>query len=425
MFRRGRGEKVQASTAAAANFNPTTRGGAMEESAAANVISTPVYLDYNATTPHDPEVIAAMRPFLEKHFGNPSSMHAAGLIARQAVETARNQVAALLNCRPDEVVFTSGGTESNNYAIKGIAFSRRLFGNHIITSRIEHPAVIEVCKFLAGQGFEITWLPVDESGRLRLADVEQAIGPRTILITIMHANNEVGTIQPIEQISGLARSRRIIVHTDAAQSAGKIPTDVKELGVDLLSIAGHKLYAPKGVGVLYIRAGVQLAKFMHGAGQEKGRRAGTENVLEIVGLGMACELARRWLPKSMVHQEEMRQRLYNGLRANWPDLHLNGHPEKRLPNTLSLAFKGLDANRLLTEIKDGVAASAGAACHAGAVEISGVLKAMQVPVELARGTIRFSTGRMTTAAEIDKAVQIITAGVARLTAPPETSVLNS
>jgi len=374
----------------------------------------PIYLDYNATTPHDPEVIAAMRPYLDEHFGNPSSSHWYGIQTKNAVENAHRQVASLLNCQPNEVVFTSGGTESNNYAIKGVAFSRQKIGNHIITSQIEHPAVIEVCEFLEENGFEVTYLPVDEYGMVATSDVEKAITPQTILITIMHANNEVGTIQPIEDISKLAKARGIIIHTDAAQSIGKIPTYVNLLGVDLLSVAGHKLYAPKGIGALYIRQGLQLTKFMHGAGHEQGKRAGTENVLEIVGLGKACEVAKRDLESNMVHLREMRDLLYKGLIEKLKNIRLNGHPEKRLPNTLNLSFLGLDANVLLSEIQDYVAVSAGAACHSGEVKISSVLKAMNVPIEWARGTLRFSTGKMTSEQEIMDAANTVSRIISHL-----------
>ncbi len=371
------------------------------------MIKQPIYLDYNATTPHASEVIAAMQPYLKKYFGNPSSSHWYGIQTRKAIEKARRQVASLLGCQPGEIVFTSGGTESNNYAIKGAVFANRDNRNHIITSQIEHPAVIEVCKFLEENGFNITYLSVDEYGLVSVSDVEKVITPQTILITIMHANNEVGTIQPIEQISKLAREHKIIFHTDAAQSVGKIPTDMNTLDVDLLSIAGHKLYAPKGVGVLYIRNGVKLTKLMHGAGHEQGRRAGTENVLEIVGLGKACYIAKRDMNKNISHMMEMRDSLYNGLKEKLKNIKLNGHPEKRLPNTLSISFKGIDANMLLNEIKDDVAVSAGAACHSGVTKISHVLSAMNIPLEWAQGTLRFSTGRMTTKTDIDKAIIIV------------------
>jgi cysteine desulfurase len=367
----------------------------------------PIYLDYNGTTPHDPEVIAAMRPYLEEEFGNPSSGHRYAVKPRQALNTARRQVAGLLRCMPEEVVFTSGGTEANNWAIAGTAHALRDRGRHIITSRFEHPAVLNVCAFLEKDGYEVTYLPVGEFGLVDVADVQAALRPDTILITIMHANNEVGTIQPIAEMAALAKSRGIRVHTDAAQSLGKITVDVNALGVDLLSMAGHKLYAPKGVGALFIRKGVALETFMHGAGQEMGRRAGTENILEIVGLGKACDIAARDLERHHRHMQEMRDRLHAAIAAGIRDVRLNGHPEKRLPNTLSLSFRDLEANRILDALGLEVAASAGAACHADSVEISHVLKAMGVPVEWAKGTLRLTTGRMTTASEIDRAATVI------------------
>jgi cysteine desulfurase len=375
-------------------------------------VPSPIYLDYNATTPLDPEVIAAMRPYLEEHFGNPSSGHWYGVQARQAVEEARARVSELLHCAAGEVVFTSGGTESNNQALKGAALALRGRGNHIVTSAIEHPAVTEVCRWLAERGFEVTWLPVDEHGRVSAADFEVALRPETILVSIMHANNEVGTIQPIAEIARLARRRGVLVHTDAAQSAGKIPVDVEALGVDLLSLAGHKLYAPKGVGALYVRRGVALEKFLHGAGQESGRRAGTENVLEIVGLGKACEIARRDLDRNTGHMLEMRDALEAGLRARTAAMRVNGHPRERLPNTLSVSFPGADAQDLLRAVGGRVAASAGAACHSGAIEVSHVLRAMRVPLEHARGTLRLSTGRMTARPDIEAAVDAIAGAVA-------------
>jgi cysteine desulfurase len=355
-----------------------------------------------------------MLPYLEEHFGNPSSSHLYGMETKSAVDKARQQVSSLLHCQPEEIVFTSGGTESNNHAIKGIAFARQDSGKHIITTQIEHPAVTEVGKFLEEYGFEVTYLPVDDFGLVSLSDVEKAITPQTILITVMHANNEVGTIQPIERISDLAKEHGIVMHSDAAQSAGKIPVDVNSLGVDLLSLAGHKLYASKGIGTLYIRQGIQLTKFMHGAGHEQGRRAGTENVLEIVGLGKACQIAQRDLAKNRRHMAEMRDRLQEGLAEKLDKVKVNGHPETRLPNTLSLSFKGVEANVLLSEIEEHVAASAGAACHAGEVRISRVLEAMRIPVDWAKGTLRFSTGRMTTEAEIDHAINVISDAVVRI-----------
>lgn len=367
----------------------------------------PIYLDYNATTPHAPEVIAVMQNFLEEEFGNPSSSHYYGRKPKQVVVKAREQVASLLNCQPQELIFTSGGTESNNHAIKGVARNYRDKGNHIITSQIEHPAILEVCAYLKQHGYETTYLPVDREGLVSVSDVSNAIKAETILISIMHANNEVGTIQPISKIAEVAKQKGILLHTDAAQSLGKISVDVDALGVDLLSVAGHKIYAPKGSGALYIRKGVTPAKFMHGAGQEFGLRAGTENVLEIIGLGKACEVAGRDLQHKADHLITMRDRLYEGIRRECKQVQLNGHAEKRLPNTLSISFEGLEANRILDAISPEIAASAGAACHSDTVAISHVLEAMRVPLKWAKGTLRLTAGRMTTKDEIDKAVQVI------------------
>jgi len=377
-------------------------------------LTQPIYLDYNATTPHAPEVVAAMRPFLEEHFGNPSSAHRYGAITRDAVAQARSHVAGLLNSKPDEIVFTSGGTESNNYAIRGTALARAKRGRHIITSQIEHPAVTEVCRRLENEDIGVTWLPVDGDGLVHAADVEAAIRPDTILITLMHANNEVGTIQPVEAVAEIARRHGVTFHTDAAQSAGKIPADVQELGVDLLTIAGHKLYAPKGVGALYVRDGVTLNPIMQGAGQELGRRPGTENVLEIVGLGKACEVARRDLAENMARMRESRDELERGIRQRITDVRVNGHAERRLPNTLSVSFRGVNANELLAAIEPYIAASAGAACHSGEVRISPVLRAMAVPEDWARGTLRLSTGRNTTREEARASVSVIADAVHRL-----------
>ena len=374
----------------------------------------PIYLDYNGTTPHAPEVISAMRPFLENAFGNPSSSHWYGIRPKRAVEQARRQVAALLACAPAEVVFTSGGTESNNHAIRGVAAALSGRGRHIVTSAVEHPAVLAVCRHLEARGGAVTVVPVDGQGLVDPAAVAAAIRPDTILISLMHANNEVGTIQPLAEVAALARPRGILVHSDAAQSVGKIPVDVAALGVDLLSVAGHKLYAPKGVGALYIRRGVGLEKLLHGAGQENGRRAGTENVLEIVGLGQACELAAQDLEANRARLQTLRDRLQALLFASLDDVRRNGHPVKRLPNTLSVSFKGLEANRILEEIGLEVAASAGAACHADTVAVSHVLEAMALPLEWAKGTLRFSLGRMTSAAEIERAAAVVIAAVVKL-----------
>jgi cysteine desulfurase NifS/selenium donor protein len=402
----------------------------------------PIYLDYNATTPVDPLVIEAIRPYLECYFGNPSSVHSFGIQSKVAVEKARAQIAALVNAKSDEIVFTSGGTESNNFAIKGVALANRAKGNHIITSVIEHPAVTEVCHYLEETGYKVTYLPVDEFGIIDPYDVQQAITPQTILITVMHANNETGAIQPIAEIGKIAKEHGIIFHTDAAQSVGKIILDVERMNIDLASVAGHKLYAPKGVGVLYIRRGVKLAKLIHGADHESNLRAGTENVMEIVGLGKAAEICTIYdlrfttedhlsvvshpsseIRNSKFEIQALRDRLHDGIRSAIPEVRLNGHPELRLPNTLSLGFPGVEAAQLLEEMK-GIAASAGAACHADHVDISGVLSAMRVPMEFAIGTIRFSLGRMTTREEIETAIPIIVEAYRRLKGEGEIGNLN-
>ena len=366
----------------------------------------PIYLDYNATTPVSREVASAMQPYIESRFGNPSSTHRYGTETKKAVEIARAQVAALIGCEPAEIVFTSGGTESNNYAIKGAALASAKKGNHIITSSIEHPAVFEVCKYLEKKGFEISWLPVDEYGIVDPAEVEKTIRPTTVLISIMHANNETGSIQPIEAIGKIATHHNILFHSDAAQSLGKIKTDVNTLHVDLLSIAGHKLYAPKGIGALYIRSGVMLEKLIHGADHEQNLRAGTENVIEIVGLGKACEIAAHHLKQNAIHYQKTRNYLHELISQSLPECKLNGHPEKRLPNTLSLSFPGVEANTLLNRLEN-IAASAGAACHAESIDVSAVLQAMKVPLRYAMGTLRFSTGRETTLPDIKQAAQEI------------------
>ncbi len=373
----------------------------------------PIYLDYNATTPIHPEVIEAMKPYLEQHFGNPSSRHIYGRRAKQGVENARLQIAKLLHAKKEEIVFTSGGTESNNFAIKGFAFANMDDGNHIITSQIEHPAVMEVCKALEKNGFSLTYLPVDKYGEVSLNDVEKAITPKTILISIMHANNEVGTIQNIAEISKIAKKHDICVHTDAAQSPGKIPVDVRKMRVDLLSIAGHKLYAPKGIGALYIRKGTRIKKFIHGASHEMNLRAGTENVLEIVGLGKACEIAVRDFQENYSHMKKMRDLLREKINNSSLKYRLNGHPENCLPNTLSIGFYDIKATEALTDMVN-IAASAGSACHANNVDISTVLKAMKVPEKYAKGTIRFSTGKFTTKGQIEKAAKEIIRVIGKL-----------
>ena len=364
-----------------------------------------IYLDFNASTPLAPEVVAAMNQVLAEPFGNPSSEHWAGRPAKQAVETARRQVADLLGCEPHEVVFTSGGSESNNHALKGVFFANGAAGAHIITTQVEHPAVLNPCRFLERLGATVTYVGVDGYGRVDPDDVRRAVTPKTILISVMHANNEVGTVQPIADIARIARERSILFHTDAAQSVGKIATRVRELGVDLLSIAGHKVYGPKGIGALYIREGVRLEPLVHGAGHESGRRAGTENVLLDVGLGTACALANGLVGMASVQQ--LRELFWNCLKEKFGDgVALNGHPTERLPNTLNVSFVGKVGAEILASMDD-VAASTGSACHAGSVELSPVLKAMRIPRQVGMGAIRFSLGRTTTPEEIERVVSLL------------------
>jgi cysteine desulfurase len=371
-----------------------------------------IYLDYNATTPIDEEVAKVMYPYIITNFGNPSSGHELGLQARKAVVEAREKVAALLNCSPVEILFTSGGSESNNMVLKGAALTYKNKGNHIITSQIEHPAVLNPCKYLERLGCEITYLPVDEYGMVSAEDLEKAITDKTILVTIMHSNNETGTIQPIEEISKICRKHKVLLHTDASQSIGKVPTSVDELGVDFLTIAGHKLYAPKGIGALYIRKGIEIEPLIHGAGHENGRRAGTENVIFDAALGKACEIAKDALnnnktsPTSATTKEikELTQYFHDSLiQIFGSKIKLNGHPEKRLPNTLNISFIGHNGIAIVNKLHN-VAVSTGSACHSGLTTVSPVLKAMGVSEEVGRGAIRFSLGKYTTREEIDNVV---------------------
>jgi cysteine desulfurase len=381
----------------------------------------PIYLDYNATTPHDPAVIQAMRPYLEEHFGNPSSTHLLGKQAHLAVDQARAQVAALLNADPEEIVFTSGGTEASNQAIKGTVWAGltgrlsgllgRLFGFgkrvHLIISAIEHPATAQPAAFLQRLGCSVTVVPVDGKGIVDPDAVRRAIRADTVLISVMHSNNEVGTLQPIRELSELTRSRNILLHTDVAQSLGKVPVDVRELGVDLLTVAGHKLYAPKGVGALYVRKGVRLESLLHGAGHEAGRRAGTENVPYLVGLGTACAIARDTLPEATVRLAALRDRLWNRLQAALGErLVLNGHPTQRLPNTLNASFVGHVGSELLARVPR-IAASTGSACHEGKVTQSPVLCAMGIDPRIGQGAVRLTVGRFTTEAEVDEAADLL------------------
>jgi len=370
-----------------------------------------VYLDYNASTPIAPEVAWTMRGLLETAFGNPSSRHWAGAPARDAVERARAQVAGLLGCGPESVVFTSGGSESNNLALKGVFFARGVRDGHIVTTRIEHPAVHAPCRFLERLGATVTQVPVDGAGRVDPGDVRRAITPRTVLVSVMHANNETGVVQPVEEIARIARERGVLFHTDAAQSAGKIPVRAAALGADLLTIAGHKLYAPKGVGALYVRDGVPLEPLVHGASHESGRRAGTESALLAAGLGRACELACDLTVMERVRT--LRDRLQSVLFDRFGrGVALNGHPLHRLPNTLNVSFVGRIGAEILSAL-DGVAASTGSACHAGRVELSPVLAAMGVPEEVGMGAVRFSLGRATTSEEIDFVLERLSAALAQ------------
>jgi cysteine desulfurase len=371
-------------------------------------VDRPIYLDYNATTPIAPEVLDAMLPFLRDHFGNPSSRHAYGAAAHEAVDRARSQVADLIGCRPDEIVFTGAGSEANNLAIKGVALARRGQGDHLITSAVEHPAVLETCRYLVGRfGYRLTVVPVDGHGLVDPDDVARAIEPGTVLITIMHANNEVGTIQPIAEIGDVARNHGVTFHTDAAQSVGKVPARVDDLAVDLLTIVGHKLFAPKGIGALYVRSGTALDSLVHGAGHEGGRRAGTENVPYMVSLGAACALAgERLASGGPARTRALHDRLPALLRDGVPGLALNGHPERRLPNTLNVSFPGQDGEELLARTPQ-VAASTGSACHAGRTEPSGVLLAMGIERERALGAVRLSLGYETTAEDVEAAGTVL------------------
>jgi len=384
------------------------------------IVHRPIYLDYNATTPLAPPVMAIMLHFMKEDFGNPSSLHMYGMKARQGVEIARQQVARCIGAKAEEIVFTGSGSEANNLAIKGVALSLKSRGNHLITSAIEHPAVMEVMRYLETTGFVVTYINVDGHGLVNSADIEKAITPKTILISIMHANNEVGTIQPIGEISRIAHDHGILMHSDAAQSLGKIPVNVINLGVDLLSIAGHKIYAPKGIGALFLRNGITLEKLIHGAEHEMDRRAGTENVIEIAGLGVACDLVTDHLAEYQKHFLQVRDHLEQGLLKHFPEVIINGHPDQRLPNTCNVSFRGLEANTILSELS-GVAASAGAACHSDRVDVSPVIQAMGIPTEYAMGTIRFSVGRDTTVKEIEIAMKEIVSVVNKLRPAMKTS----
>lgn len=374
-----------------------------------NVNTIPIYLDYNATTPVDPRVADAIEPYLRADFGNPSSSHVYGRRAHEAVEQARQQVATLIGAQAAEIILTGCATEANNLAIRGVARALRHKGRHLITSAVEHPSVTQPFRYLQDAGWAVSVIPVDGTGRVNADDVAHALREDTVLVSVMHANNEVGTVQAIEQIGAVTRPRGILLHTDAAQSAGKISVFVDDLGVDLLTLAGHKFYATKGVGALYVRSGTPLRPVLVGAGHEHGLRPGTENVPAIVGLGEAARLAAEERLQETLRLRVLRDGLHARLTEVIPGLLLNGHPEYRLPNTLNLSFPGVDGRILLAQAADEVAASVGSACHAGDETVSGVLGAIGMEPERARGAVRLSLGRFTTEAEIERAATALIA----------------
>ena len=370
-------------------------------------VKTPIYLDNNATTPVDPRVLEAMLPYFREQFGNAASRsHSFGEDAQAAVERAREQVASPVGATANEIIFTSGATESDNLAIKGVAEMYRGKGNHIVTCATEHKAVLDTCKYLADNGFEVTFLKVDEHGLVTPEQVADAITDRTILVTIMVANNEIGSIHPIAEIGAVAKGKGVLFHTDATQAYGKMPIDVEKMGIDLLSLSAHKIHGPKGIGALYVRRRgprVRLAIQMHGGGHERGMRSGTLNVPGIVGLGAAAEICGREMPAEAPRLTALRDRLHQGITARLDHVKLNGHPTRRLPNTLNLSFEYVEGESLMMKMKD-VAVSSASACTSASLEPSFVLRALGVPDELAHGSIRFSLGRTTTQEEIDYAV---------------------
>lgn len=367
-----------------------------------------IYMDHSATSPVDREVFEAMKPYFVDYFGNASTLYSLGRDARKAMESARAQVASLIGGKPEEIIFTSGGTESDNIAIKGTAYRLKDKGNHIITSAIEHPAVEETCKYLEKNGFEVTYLPVYEEGIVRVSDLKDAITDKTILITIMHANNEIGTIQPVAEIGKIARERKIYFHTDAVQTVGKIPVNVEELNVDILSLSAHKLYGPKGIGALYIRKGVRLEPIIHGGGHEKGIRPGTENISGIVGLGKACEIAARDLEKNSKSLTNLRDKLIDEVLNSVEKSYLNGHRTKRLPNNVNFRFTGIEGESLVLHLDSkGIAASTGSACSSKKLEPSHVLMAIGLEEVDAHGSLRLTLGKENTEEDVDHAIESI------------------
>ncbi len=376
-----------------------------------------IYLDYAATTPTHPEVVKAMLPYFTDAFGNPSSIYSYGQEAKAAIEEARVKVAALVNARDEEIVFTSGGTEADNFALKGVAFANESKGNHIITSSIEHQAVIETCKFLERKGFRITYLPVDESGMVDPSHIKKAITDKTTLISVMHANNEMGTVEPIAEIGKVAKEAGIYFHTDAVQTVGHIPVDVNELGVDLLSMSAHKLYGPKGVGALYIRKGTKLTPFMHGGEQERRRRASTENVPGIVGLGKAAELAQPEVNEEAKRLTYLRDQLVKGLVEQIDHIRLNGHPTRRLPNNVNVSVDYVEGESMVLNLDlEGICVSTGSACSSSSLEPSHVLLAMGLSPEQAHGSLRFTLGKWTNEEDIRRVLEVLPRVVAKLRA---------
>ena len=374
-----------------------------------------VYMDHAATTPTDPEVVRAMTPYLTSNFGNPSSLYRIAREAREAVELARQKVAAAIGANPAEIYFTSGGTEADNWAIKGVAFANRNKGNHIITSAIEHHAVLHPCQWLEKQGFSVTYLPVDADGRVDPSDLEKAITDRTILISIMFANNEIGTIEPIAELASIARRHGVYFHTDAVQAIGAVPIDVQAMPIDLLSLSAHKFYGPKGTGALYIKKGVRIDNLLHGGGQERRRRASTENVAGIVGLGRAIERATADLPERTAKIRSLRDRLLTGILSTIPHTRLNGHPELRLPNNVNISFRFIEGESMLLLLDNfGIAASTGSACTSGSLEPSHVLMAIGLPHEIAHGSLRLTLGEENTDADVDYVLSVLPKIVSRL-----------
>jgi cysteine desulfurase len=374
-----------------------------------------IYFDHNATTPVLDEVFEAMVPFLKEQWGNPSSIHWAGRGTRKAVEDARERVCSLLNCAPLELIFTSSGTEGDNHAIKGLAYAQKNKGNHIITTKVEHPAVLSTCKHLQKEGFEVTYLDVDKDGLIDLEELKKAITPKTILISVMYANNETGVLFPIKEIGQIAKEKGVAFHTDAVQAAGKIKIDVADLNVDLMTISGHKLYGPKGIGALFIKRGTRLVPIIHGGHQERNRRGGTENVAGIVAMGKAAEIAMRDMEKETEHLKALKARLEKGMAERVPHIKVNGHPEKRLPNTSNISFEFVEGESLLLNLDmKGIAASSGSACTSGSLEPSHVLVSMGLSHELSHGSVRFSLGKSNTVEEIDYLLEIMPPIVERM-----------